>query len=51
MSLENKTPMGGWVSAAVKVFRRDKNMLGKNLPGRFEDWMYRECGIRKTNNL
>ena len=37
MSLKNKTRMGGWVSAAAKVFRRDKNMLGKNLPGRFED--------------
>ena len=22
-------------------------MNGENLPGRFEDWMYRECGIKK----
>ena len=22
-------------------------MCGKNLPRRFEDWMYRECGITK----
>ena len=47
MSLKNKTLMGGWVSTTAKVFRRDKNILGENLPGRFEDWMYRECGIKK----
>ena len=40
----NKTLTGGWISTAARVFRRDKN-----LPGRFEDWMYKEC--RKTNNL
>ena len=40
--------VGGWISTAAKVFRRDKNMREKNLPGRFEDWMYREeCGIKK----
>ena len=47
MSLKNKTLMGGWISTAAKVFRRDKNMRGENLPGRFKDWMYRECGIKK----
>ena len=46
-SLKNKTLMGGWVSTAAKVFRRDKNILGENFPGQFEDWMYRECGIKK----
>ena len=35
------------MSTAEEVFRRDKNMLGENLPGRFEDWMHRECGIKK----
>ena len=22
-------------------------MLGENLPGQSEDWMYKECGIKK----
>ena len=43
----NKTLMGGWISTAMRVFRRE--MLGENLLGRFEDWIYKEC--RKTNNL
>ena len=47
MSLNNKTLMGGWISTAAEVFRRNKNMCGENLPGRFEDWMYRECRIKK----
>ena len=46
MSLKNKTLMDGWISTTAKVFRRDKNMLGENLPGRFKYWMYRECGIK-----
>ena len=29
MNLKNKTVMGGWVSKAVKVFIRDKNILEK----------------------
>ena len=37
---------GAWLSTAAKVFRRDK-MRGKNLPNRFEDWILRECGIKK----
>ena len=36
--------MRGWISTAARVLRHDKN-----LPGRFEDWMYEEC--KKTNNL
>ena len=47
MSLKNKTFMRGWISTAARVFRRDKSMFGENLPGRFEDWMHRECGIKK----
>ena len=47
MSLKNKVLLDGWISAAAKLFRRDKNMRGENFPGQFEDWMYRECGIKK----
>ena len=39
MSLENTVSLGGWISTAAKIFRRHKNVPGKNLPGRFEDWM------------
>ena len=39
MALKNKVLLGGWISTAAKVFRRDK-MRGKNLPNRFEDWMF-----------
>ena len=46
ISLKNKTLMRGWISTAARVFRGDKNMLEENLPGRFEDWIYRECGIK-----
>ena len=42
MSLKNKVLMGSWISTAATVFRCDKNMRGENLPGRSEDWMYRE---------
>ena len=38
MSLKNKTLMGGWLSTAARVFRRNKKMRGENLHGRFEDW-------------
>ena len=47
MSLKNKVLLGGWISTAVKVFRRDKNICGENLLGRIEDWMYRECRIKR----
>ena len=36
--------MEGSISTEARVFRRDKN-----LPGWFEDWIYKEC--KKTNNL
>ena len=45
MTLKNKLLLGGCISTAAKVFRRDK-MRGKNLPNRFEDWILRECGIK-----
>ena len=47
MSMKNKVLLGGWISTAAKVFRHHKNMRGESLPGRFEDWMYREGGIKK----
>ena len=47
MSLKNKALSGSWISAAAKVFRREKNIHGENLPGRFEDWMYKECNMKK----
>ena len=47
MSLKNKVLLGGWISTATKLFRRDKNICGENLTGRIEDWMYRECRIIK----
>ena len=45
MNLKNKTLLGVWISMAPKVFRCDKSMGKKNLPGRFEDWLYKECKI------
>ena len=48
MGLENKASMRGWISTAAKVFMRKKNMWGENLPGRFEHWIYKECGMKKT---
>ena len=47
MSLKNKAFMGGCISTAARAFRHDENILGENLPSQFEDWMYRECGIKK----
>ena len=47
MSLKNKTLLGGWISTVAEVFRCDKSMGEKNLPGRFEDQLYRECKIKK----
>ena len=42
-TLKNKALFGGWLEA---VYRLDK-MSGKALPNRFEDWIQRECGIKK----
>ena len=50
MTLKNEVLFAGWPSTAAKVFRRDK-MRGKNLPSRFEDWILRECGIKKNKQF
>ena len=42
-----KALLGGWILTAAKVFRREKNIRGENLPGRFQYWMDREYGIKK----
>ena len=47
MRLKNKFLFGRWISIAAKVYRHDKIIKKKNLPRRFEDWIYRECGIKK----
>ena len=47
MSLKNKTVFGEWLSVAGKAFRRNKFIKGKNLTQRFDDWIYRECGMGK----
>ena len=47
MSLKNKTFIGGWISIAAKAYRHDKIMKERNLHCRSEDWIYRECGIKK----
>ena len=39
--------MDCWISIAAKVFRRDKSMGKKLLPGRFEDWLYKEGKIEE----
>ena len=47
MSLKNKFLWGEWLLLAGKTFRRNKFIKGKNLPHRFNDSIYRECGIKK----
>ena len=47
MNLKNKTVFGEWLSLGGSAFRRNKFIKGKNLPQRFDDWIYRECGIGK----
>ena len=47
MILKNKVLLGGWISMAARVFRSEKNMRGENLLGRFEDWMHKNCGMKK----
>ena len=41
-SLKNKTLMGSWLIKVARIFRRDKIMLRKSLPGKFKDWIYKE---------
>ena len=47
MSLKNKDLFAEWLPLAGKAFRRDKFIKGKDLPQRFDYWIYRECGIKK----
>ena len=47
MSLKNKSLFGGWISIASKTHRHVKIIKMKNLPHQFEDWIYRECKIKK----
>ena len=46
-SLKGRTLMGGWLSTAARIFRRDKNTLRKSFPCKFEDWIYKECSMKK----
>ena len=47
MSLKNKALFDGWILIAVKAYRHDKIMREKKLCYKFEDWIYRECRIKK----
>ena len=47
MSLKNKFLFGGWISIAAKAYRHNKTMKKKNLTHQFEDWIYRECKMKK----
>ena len=49
ITLTNKVLLGGWILTASKVFRRNKNVHGKNLPGRFENCVLKECKIKKQS--
>ena len=49
MTLKNKVLLGGWILTASKVFRRNKNTHGKNLPGRSENCMLKESKIEKQS--
>ena len=44
MSLKNETLIGGWLLIASKVYRRE------NLACRFEDWLYKECRIKRQTS-
>ena len=45
MTLKNKVLLGSWIVTASKVFRHDK-MQGRNLPGRYDERMLKECKIK-----
>ena len=45
--LKNEALFGGWISVAKMAYERDKLIKKKNLSQRFDDWMYRESGIKK----
>ena len=44
MSLKNKTLIDGWILIASKVYRHE------NLSCRFQDWLYKECRIRRQTS-
>ena len=48
MTLKNKMLLGGLIVTTSKVFRRDQ-MHGKNLPGRFDNWMLKACKTKKQS--
>ena len=50
MRIKNKALLGGWISTATKVFRDEENISGENLPSRFEEWMDKECGMKKQTS-
>ena len=39
--LKNKSLIGGWLIMAAKIYRRE------NLSYSFEDWLYKNCGIKR----
>ena len=47
MSLKNKALLDGWILTAAKVFIKQRNIRGENLLDRFEEWMYKNCGMKK----
>ena len=47
MSLKNTFSFVGWISTAAKAYRHDEIIKGKNLSHQFEDWINRECKIKK----
>ena len=51
MSLKNKFLFGGWISIVAKAYRHDKIIKGKKFSHQFEDWIYRECKIKKQTIL
>ena len=44
MELKNKFLIGGWLVRAVKIYRRE------NLSYSFEDWLYKNCGIKRQTS-
>ena len=44
MILKKKTVLGGWISVAAKVYRRENSSC------RFEDWLYEECRIKRQTS-
>ena len=50
LSLKNRFLSGGWISIAGKAYKHDQIMKVKNLPQRFDDWIYRECVAPKLLN-